>query len=125
MNEQEREDARKAREERRAKQRKADVQELAHLPAGQRYFYDFLDRTAGVFSGSFPFERGDDGAKTALINAFNEGRRSVGIEVMQELQRLAPVQYQAMVLEAIKTQNYDAATQAAQAVPSTRESASR
>jgi hypothetical protein len=71
-----------------------DVRLLMSEGAGRRVLWQLIDGTCGTFGGSYS---GD-----ALASAYREGRRSVGIEVMQELQRLAPEAYVLMLQERLK-----------------------
>ena len=78
--------------------------------AGQRFVWDVLDRVCGTFGCSYV--TGD-----AQATAFNEGRRSIGVQLMTELQALAPQSYVAMLLEQTQEQNGEALLRASESVP--------
>ena len=117
MTEVEREKRRKQRADIAELQRKQDLRALMSLPEFKRYLYDVIDRQAGVFSGSANFSH----PHPEQVVFFNEGRRSLGIELMSAAQSVAPESYAAMVLERTQVANALASTLAAEAVPATRE----
>lgn len=61
---------------------------------GRRFVWHLIDVMAGTFGGSFAGE--------ALTSAYQEGRRSVGIEVMRACQRVAPGLYVQAMEEAME-----------------------
>ena len=67
---------------------------------GRRFFFRILDEICLTFSGSFN--------NSGSVTSFNEGRRAVGIQLMQEGQQLAPVDYVHMLSERFGTQTADA-----------------
>lgn len=68
-------------EKRLARQREDDLRELLSLPAGRRFVWRLVDEIAGVHGTTF----------TGNSQTFHlEGRRSVGIDLMLEIQRLDP-----------------------------------
>lgn len=77
-------------------QREEDVRWLLSTPMGRRVFWRLLDETCGTFSRSY------DG--TPLGTSFAEGRRSVGLALMTEAQRLAPADYVHALQEAVAAQ---------------------
>lgn len=88
--------------------RQADDDLLAALsvPSGRRLLWRLLDRGAEVYGQSFV--PGDP-----LATAFQEGRRSVGLALMRELQRLSPEKYCEMVSEALSADRAAAILEAA------------
>lgn len=78
--------------------------------AGQRFVWDLLDRVCGTFGGSFV--QGEEHS-----TSFNEGMRAVGIQVMRELQAVAPQAYVAMLLERTQAANAEAAMRKSETVP--------
>lgn len=80
---------------------------LAHLtrvmsdPAGREYLYDLL-ASLHIYSTSFSTD--------ALIMAFNEGQRNVGIRLTADLVEAAPDMYLQMLKEhgSVRQQNRDA-----------------
>lgn len=89
-------DSAKERRELGRQQREADARVVMSLPAGQRFVWGVIDADCNTFGGSFaPLAPAPE-----LAMAFNEGRRSVGIELLQEMQRVAPDLYAEMVAKA-------------------------
>lgn len=72
----------------------ADLKEIMSSPAGRRTFFAWLER-CGVMASSF-----DSNAHTM---AFLEGRRSMGIEMLQRIQAVTPAEYLQMMVEHAKT----------------------
>jgi len=70
-------------------------------PPGRRVVFRLLDSSTNLFGQSFT---GD-----ALTSAFGEGRRAVGISLMQELQRACPREYLQMLGEAFTAQLQESA----------------
>lgn len=78
------------REKEHRRKQDADLRELMKLPVGRRFAWRLLNEMAGVFAPTF----------TGNSQTFHlEGRRSVGIDLMQEIQRVAPDAYALMVSE--------------------------
>lgn len=82
----------KAQAARRSQHDRDTVQLLAD-PTFRRWFWHLVDRTCGVFGPSFDAHGGQMARK--------EGRRSVGIEVIQHAQRVEPNGYVLALREAI------------------------
>lgn len=73
--------------------REQEVEDLRYVmanPRGRRFFYRLVYEICGVENSSWN--------PSALIH-FNEGRRSVGIDVKNEAQRTCPRDYLAMIEE--------------------------
>lgn len=70
--------------------RDADLRAVLGTEAGRRFVWRLIDGS-GVFSQSYAGE--------ALANAFNEGRRAVGIALMQESQTVSSRLYVEMLAE--------------------------
>lgn len=83
-------------EERARTQRESDVRAVLSSPAGRRFFWRLVDDVAGAFGRSY------DG--TPLGTAFAEGRRSVGLALLTEAQRVAPADYVHALQEALAAQ---------------------
>lgn len=71
----------------------SDMRELMSKPAGRRVFFAWLER-CGVMASAF-----DSNPHTM---AFLEGRRSMGVEMLQRLQEMTPKEYLEMMVEAAK-----------------------
>lgn len=78
------------------RQLEKDIREVMAAPAGRRFVWMLINNMAGVFGGTFTGE--------ALGGAFGEGRRAVGIALMQEVQRVSPASYVEMVREQLEAQ---------------------
>jgi len=72
----------------------ADIRAVMETQAGRRVVWWLLDGVAGLHGPSFAGE--------ATATAYNEGRRSVGIDVMQAVQRLTKPAYLLMVEERMR-----------------------
>lgn len=72
----------------------ADLLGVMSTPGGRRLFFALLERS-GVMAGAFDRDAG--------VMAFLEGRRSVGIELVQWLQAATPKEYLRMMTEAAQT----------------------
>lgn len=70
--------------EKQRKRRELALREVLNTQAGRDFFWDVLER-AGLHSGSFSTE--------ALAMAFNEGRRSVALDIAGDAQRVCPELY--------------------------------
>lgn len=97
-------------------QRSADVRAVMDTGAGKRLLWGVIEQDCNGFGGSFVAGHAD-------ISAFNEGRRSIGVDLMLEIQTAAPEQYAAMVADRAR----EAAARARKAaslkpVPNPRES---
>lgn len=69
---------------------KADLTTIMATPSGRRFMWNLVE-ACGVLDASFA---GDE-----RMTAYNEGRRSVGIELVQRLQAVTPDAYLKMVVE--------------------------
>jgi len=65
-------------------QRNDDVRAVLATVEGRRFMWRLLE-SAGLWSPSY--------AETSTATAFNEGRRSIAINLMLELQAVAPERY--------------------------------
>ena len=74
----------------------ADVKSVMSLPAGRRFVWSLLD-ACGVWSASFR-------ESSQRLSDVLEGRRSVGLMLMQHLQQKLAREYSAMVLEAAQAE---------------------
>lgn len=81
------------REKRRVHQRESDLKAVMSTAEGRRFVWYLLDDICQLHGGSYT------GNSQTF---FNEGRRSVGIQVMQELQRIVPERYLDMVGEQVR-----------------------
>lgn len=81
-----------------ANREREDLREVLDTAAGRRVLWSILD-VSGVYGLSFTGE--------ALGSAFNEGRRQIGITLLQKIEDLAPGSYLTMQREALdeKTTN--------------------
>lgn len=70
--------------------RKADYQQLMESKAGRGVFYRMLS-DCGVYRTSF--------SPDALVMAYQEGRRSVGLKILADLQRYCPAECAQMINE--------------------------
>lgn len=108
------------REKRWVMQREDDLKQVLGTPLGRRFFWDVMDRLAGLHELSFRTARGVDGRDgdgAPLLTAYNEGRRSIGVDLMLAAQRIAPQSYVQMMLDAVQGANADASLRAAEGVP--------
>lgn len=64
-----------------AKQNIADLQKLATMPEFQRFFWELLSR-AGIYETSFH--------ASGSVVYYNEGRRSIGLQYIREINDHAP-----------------------------------
>lgn len=80
----------------REKQRIDDLRALMAEPAGRRFAWRLLGST-GIFQQSFV--PGEPRIETTF---FNEGKRSIGLELLAEINKHCPAQYHLMVQEASK-----------------------
>ena len=93
-------------------QREEDVKTVLSTGAGRRLVAALIEQS-GVRIHSL-----DIGSKEpVLAMAYHEGRRSVGLELDREAQRVAPLSYAQMEQERINKENERAAIDAAHAVP--------
>lgn len=73
-------------------QQEKDLVEILDLPAGRRVLMRLIDST-GVFSRSF----------TGNSETFHrEGRRSVGLDLIEEIERISPGAFTGLQIEALK-----------------------
>lgn len=80
------------RAEEKAHQQRADLERVLSSPEGRRFVWRVIT-AAGTFGASFTGE--------LATGAYAEGRRAVGIALMQEAQRVAPALYLQMLHEEI------------------------
>lgn len=80
---------------------------------GRRALWRLIDGQCGTVGPSFTTGGGVD---SALVTAFNEGRRSIGIELMQQAQRIAPKEFLRMLAEEFAARE-ERAAKAAKAEP--------
>jgi hypothetical protein len=71
-------------------QKKAALQALMSTPGGRAWIWDLLILT-GYSTNSFSTQ--------ALVMAFNEGKRSLGLQLIGEINRISPELYVGMALE--------------------------
>ena len=116
----EREQRRQQRLEKARLRREQDVKFVMESPQGKR-FVVALDGIAQEPS----WQKNGDIPADPLVLAYNEGRRSVARQVLDEVRRHAPASYAQMMLESIREENELAATLAAEAVPSAGEASRR
>jgi hypothetical protein len=90
-----------AEEKRKREQAANDIRTVMATVEGRRLLWHLIDSTAGVFSASY----GGD----ALSTAYNEGRRGVGIELMQAIQQVASADYMRALHEALTSRQFAAA----------------
>jgi hypothetical protein len=76
-----------------------DFKAILSSEIGRRFFWSLLNR-CNVFGPSY--------AEGASATAFNEGRRAVGIQLMQDGQRLASADYVLTLNEALNLQRDEA-----------------
>lgn len=88
-------DAKRKRDKLAAEQTNSDLEWLLSHPQGRRWFYQLIYGICGVENGIWE--------ASAAIH-FKEGRRSVGIEVKNEAQKVCPALY----LDMIRDQMIDA-----------------
>ncbi len=87
-------------EAQRERQLEEDLDAVLSTDAGRRFAWDVLDRLCNVFGGSFT----DETHRTA----FNEGRRSIGLDLIEGAKRVSPQLYARMVQDAFAAQAEDA-----------------
>lgn len=83
----------------RQKQNDDDMRVLLSSPAGRRFFFRILTQS-GLYSSSY--------AESPTATAYNEGRRSVGLALMQEAQRVDPARYGVALREQLDAAELDA-----------------
>lgn len=71
-------------------QRENDLRSVMGTVEGRRVFWRLLE-DCRIWGSSF--------SETAVVAAHSEGRRSVAIDLVNEMQRLAPSEYFAMLTE--------------------------
>lgn len=74
--------------------READLRAVMATGSGRRLVWRLIDDAAGTFGGTYTGE--------ALSGAYGEGRRSIGIALMAEAQRVARVDYVRMLAESLE-----------------------
>lgn len=82
----------------RREQAVADIRAVLGTPQGRRFYWRLLEK-ANVFGASFT----DSAARTAYL----EGKRGMGIELMQEVQRYAPADHVLTLNEQLALQRED------------------
>lgn len=88
----------KQREQAAVCQRENDIRVVMSTPSGRRFIWRLANETCGVLSTTF----------TGDIQTYHrEGRRSVGVELLAELQKLCPPEYVTMIQEAIAASQED------------------
>jgi hypothetical protein len=81
-----------------------DLRELVRLPAGRRFLWALIDERADLTTTTFC------GADTHR-SAYLEGRRSIGVDLVNQLRRVAPSDYVHMVGEAVSRREMEALAQ--------------
>lgn len=81
-----------------------DMRVLLSSPAGRRFFWRVLTQS-GLYSSSY--------AESPTATAYNEGRRSIGLALMQEAQRVDPARYAVALREQLDAAELDAQQSAA------------
>lgn len=95
------------REKSKESQADKDLQWLLSEERGRRFLWGLFDAArCNVFGSSFAATQ-TDGAYDPGSTAFNEGRRSIGIDYLLDAQRVAPTEYARMVAEAIERVRVD------------------
>lgn len=74
-------------------QAELDMRSVMASPEGRRLVWRLIDETAQTLGGSF--------VQDSHVTAFNEGRRSVGIELMRRAQEWAPNEFMRALQEAL------------------------
>lgn len=82
---------RKELERREARRRREDLRAVMGTATGRRFMWRLLNADTGISARSYTGELGS--------TAFNEGRRSVGLVLLEELQRDAPEAWARMMSE--------------------------
>lgn len=82
----------------RQKQNDDDMRVLLSSPAGRRLFWRVLTQS-GLYSSSY--------AESPTATAYNEGRRSLGLALMQEAQRVDPARYAMALREQLDAAELD------------------
>jgi hypothetical protein len=85
--------AERQRQKDRSQQLEDDVRQVMATANGRRFVWELVDTLCGTFAGSFAGE--------PHATSFNEGRRSVGLAVMQQVQRLSPREWVQALAEAL------------------------
>jgi hypothetical protein len=78
-----------------------DLCNVMDTPTGRRFMWSLIDTSAGVFGPSFTPE--------PLHMAYNEGRRSIGIQLITRCQQHCAGMYLQMLHEQVDAQKADAA----------------
>lgn len=85
------------------RQRKSDLGWVMSTPQGRRFIFDLIERRCGVFSASYT-----GNSETYL----KEGKRLVGIDLMEEVQQEFSNEYVQMTSEAFHGKRRDALAEA-------------
>lgn len=87
-------------DERKRSRQDGDLRAQMAKPEGRRLMFRLLDGYCGVLSPTF-------GGEQPLGNAYREGRRSVGLELVQEIQRVCGEEWDLMWREQRELQRQD------------------
>jgi len=87
----------------RQKQNDDDMRVLLSSPSGRRLFWRLLTQS-GLYSSSY--------AESPTATAFNEGRRSVGLALLVEAQRVDAARYALALREQLDAAELDARAEA-------------
>lgn len=77
------------------------VRAVMDSPAGRSFLWRVIEKMAVAFNGTYTGE--------ALHSAYAEGRRSVGLALIQELQKASPAAYLLMLQEEMDSRLKEAA----------------
>ena len=102
-------DKRRARERRDAETRKADLQVVLNTAAGRRFIWGLIEVDCNASGVGYILPAHDPHGRQ---HAYNDGRRSIGVDLRDEALRSAPEAYVNMVREMA----IDAANRAREAV---------
>jgi hypothetical protein len=86
---------RRKQDELRKEQREEDWRQIMALPAGRRWLWRLLEERCQVWGLSFNVD--------AALERLSEGRRSIGVELIRECQRLARAEYVRMLTEQLES----------------------
>lgn len=84
----------------RRKRDEEDLRAVLGMPAGRRFLNRVLVQ-AGLYSGSY--------AESPTATAYNEGRRSLALALLQEAKRVSPELYARGLREALDAEERDSA----------------
>lgn len=86
--------SRREQQEEARRQAEDDIRNVLGTPAGRRLLWRIIAGSSAAFGPSFTAD--------ALTTAYNEGRRAVGIDLLVQCQKAAPVDYVKMLTEHMK-----------------------